>query len=100
MVKDVLDRATLVMGGTVLTDMLNAPVAELAMCEYVHFPQYFFNRRSLLDISIRGRMVPLWDSRILPSPPQRSFRKYSELPSSPSLLERPHATFHVKLRSL
>lgn len=64
MVKDVLDRATLVMGGTVLTDMLNAPVAELAMCEYIYFPQYFFNCRSLLDISIRGRTVLLWDSRI------------------------------------
>lgn len=52
MVKDVLNRATFVMRGAVLADMLNAPVAELAMGEYIHFLQYFFNCRSLFDISI------------------------------------------------
>lgn len=50
---DMLDCATLVMGSAVLTNMLDAPVAELTVSEYINLCYDFFNGRSLFAVSIK-----------------------------------------------
>lgn len=39
--------AASIMGGTVLADMLNAPISKLAMSEHIDLSQHLFNGRSL-----------------------------------------------------
>ena len=45
--KDVLYRAALIVGGTMLADVLNTPVTKLAMGQKVDFGQDFFNSLAL-----------------------------------------------------
>lgn len=52
--KNMLDSAAFVVRSAMLTNMLNAPVAELTMCKDVHLPQNFFNGESLLAVSTRS----------------------------------------------
>jgi hypothetical protein len=51
-VENMLHSTALVMRSTVLTDVLDAPISELPMSEYINLCQHFFNCRSLLIISI------------------------------------------------
>jgi hypothetical protein len=50
MVKDMLNRTTLVVRSTMLANVLDAPVTELAMRKEINLCQNFFNRRSLLQV--------------------------------------------------
>jgi hypothetical protein len=49
--KNMLDGAAFVVWCAMLTNMLNAPVAELTMCKDDYLPQYFFNGWPLLVVS-------------------------------------------------
>lgn len=49
--KNMLNSTALVVGSTVLADVLNAPIPELTMSEYINLRQYFFNCRSLQYVS-------------------------------------------------
>lgn len=49
---NMLDSTALVVGSTMLTDVLNAPISKLTMSKHVNLRQYFFDRRSLSNVSI------------------------------------------------
>lgn len=104
-VNDMLNGTILVVGSTVFADMLDTPVAELAVGEHVDFRDNLFNGRPLARIVSMLPNVKTWDKFFDPaiqarphgmnSPflPQRNFQRYSELPSCLSLPERHHPTF-------
>lgn len=50
--KNMLNSSALVVGSTVLADVLNAPIPELTMSKYIDLRQYFFDCRSLQKIGI------------------------------------------------
>jgi hypothetical protein len=52
MVEYMLNRTTLVVGSAMLTYVLDAPVAELAMSKQINLCQNFFNGRSLLRLLV------------------------------------------------
>lgn len=48
---DMLDCTAFVVGSTMLTDVLDAPVAELTASEHINFCYHFFNCWSLFAVS-------------------------------------------------
>jgi hypothetical protein len=61
-----LDGAAFVVWCAMLTNMLNAPVAELTMCKDDYLPQYFFNGGPLLVVSTLSRSISnFWPEMII-----------------------------------
>ena len=77
--EDMLDGTILVMRSSVLTDVLDAPITELAMGEEIDFCKNFLNGRALRrggwSVLLQMRFVS--EGRVLPSHPRYNSRKCS-----------------------
>lgn len=95
--KDMVDDAALVRWRTMLAQMLDTPVAKLAMGDKIDAGNDFFNGRTL-EWKIRQYASKKVFPEALPFPPRHSSRRCSAQPSYLFPQERPHATFHGELR--
>lgn len=88
---DMVNGTTAVTRGTVLTDMLNAPVSELAVGDDVDVRKNLLDARAL-DLLADGNMLHAKSDNCLPCPLPDSSQRCSAPQDFQSLPERPHAT--------
>lgn len=91
-----VDGTAAISWGTVLTDVLNAPVPELAVSDDVDAAKDLLYTWALYDVSIATNKH-VKDLNI-PYPPPSSSRRCSERLSYQSHQERPRATSHEEPR--
>lgn len=92
--EDVVNDTTLVRRGTMLAEVLDAPIAELTMSDQIDVGNDFLDGRTLA-IAVRRRERQTGEApSCLPFPPQRNSRRYSGRRDYRFRLGQLHATFH------
>ncbi len=95
--KNVVDHTAFVRWGTMLTQMLDTPVAKLTVSDEVNAPNDFLDGWTLNGEPV-SIVLNVLQSGDLPFPPQHSSQICSAQPSCLSLLARLHATCHEEPR--
>lgn len=92
---DMIDGSATVCRGTVLADVLDAPVAELTMSHNVDVGKYLLDARTLTACVNLKKVREAEDDMYSPCPPPGSSQRCSERPSCQSLPRQPRATCRV-----
>lgn len=88
---DMVDGSATIRRAAVLTDVLNAPVSKLAMCDDVDVGENLFNAGALFGSEVSD-VFEMWTTCFIPCRPPSSSQRYSERQDCPSLPMQLRAT--------